>query len=44
MAGNGTTDPAAADPRVLRMLAEAYRHAKPIAAVDGARFPAPARD
>jgi catalase len=34
-AGNGTTDPAAADPRVLLMLAEAYRHAKPIAALDG---------
>ena len=30
-AGNGTADAAAADPRVLLMLAEAYRHAKPIA-------------
>jgi catalase len=36
-AGNGTGDPAAADPRVLLMLAEAYRHAKPIAGWDGAQ-------
>jgi catalase len=32
-AGNGSTDPAGADPRVLLMLTEAYRHAKPIAAL-----------
>ena len=36
-AGNGTADAAAADPRVLLMLAEAYRHAKPIAGWDGAQ-------
>jgi catalase len=35
--GNGTTDPAVADPRVLLMLAEAYRHAKPIAGWDDAQ-------
>jgi catalase len=35
-AGNGTADAAGADPRVLLMLAEAYRHAKPIAVVEGA--------
>jgi catalase len=34
-ASNDTTDPAVADPRVLLMVTEAYRHAKPIAAVDG---------
>ena len=28
-AGNGTVAAAAADPRVLLMLAEAYRHSKP---------------
>jgi len=32
-ASNDTTDPAVADPRVLLMVTEAYRHAKPIAAV-----------
>ena len=36
-AGNGTADAAAADPRVLLMLAEAYRHAKPLAGWDGAQ-------
>lgn len=34
-ADNSTTDAAATDPRVLLMLAEAYRHAKPIAVWDG---------
>jgi catalase len=34
-AGNGTPDAAAPDPRVLLMLAEAYRHAKPIAVLAG---------
>jgi len=36
-AGNGTVDPAVIDPRVLLMLAETYRHAKPIAVLAGGR-------
>jgi catalase len=41
-AGTGAADPAAADLRALLMLAEAYRHAKPIAVLDGGQQALPA--